>query len=94
MLYYKMNKFEQEAVKWYLRYCDLYESSEVLNYLKDRFTHLSFSPKSIPTAGSYTRTTKELKSEVKIEIYKAMYQNKKNAITLKTNIGYLQFINL
>ena len=75
------------------KYYDLYSSETILAALKNNYYFVSLDAKTIPTNGSSTFKSSNLKSDIFIKIEKVII-HKNNRLTLKTeNFGFLQFFN-
>lgn len=81
-----------KTVKIIVENLDLYGFDILLDFLKSKFTFVSFAPNSIPTVGSKTITVEKLKAfkqDTKIE---KVINHKNGDVTLITNFAYCKFI--
>lgn len=83
----------QDSLIGLLQDADIYGYNVIVPALKDHYEYVSFCKGSIPTVGSLCRPAKELRNSNVTEIEKAII-HKNGAVTLKTNKGYLKFLNL
>jgi len=74
------------------QYADLYGYNTTTLLLKQKYSFVSFAKKSIPTAGSMTKCSSLLLYNDYTSINKVIL-HKNNRVTLKTNLGFLQFFN-
>jgi len=80
-----------------LKHFDLYGYVIIFKLLKKHFNFVSYCCDLIPTAGSYTRSSKgvvptESENGYTIKIKRFIF-HRNGRVTMQTNRGYLQFFN-
>lgn len=87
-----LKNINMELLKEIKKYCDLYGWEITVMQLKKQFSLVSWAKNSIPTGGSLTLSTEKLNVNNDTVIFSAIV-HKNKSLTLKTNQGYLKFIN-
>ena len=82
----------QKTAKSIFEYIDLYGIELLFETLKE-YPYVSWRDKSIPSEGSPTRLTKDIKKEgiSKFKEVSKIILHKNGMTTIRTNIGYYQF---
>ncbi len=83
----------QKSVKEIYKNIDLYGAIVLVTMLQ-QYSHISFCDNSVPTPGSPIKQMAALRNpELITSISKVIY-HKDGKTTIKTNVGFLQFLNI